>query len=153
MALTHGILCFSKTWDNPVLWSHYADRHRGIALGFDINSDMVQAVTYKKKRPPFRSADESSIHTLLYTKHRDWRYEKEVRVYAPLEERDVATGLYFSEFNEHMVLREIITGPLCASTKQEIDAALRDEDVAIIKGRLAFTSFNVVTNQRGFRRT
>jgi hypothetical protein len=152
MALTHGILCFSKTWDNPVLWSHYADRHRGIALGFDINPEMVKAVDYKKRRPPFRGADESSIHTLLYTKHRDWHYEKELRVYLPLEEPDVGTGLYFSKFSEHMVLREIITGPLCASTKQEIEAVLGDEGVAITKGRLAFTSFNVVTNQRGFRR-
>ena len=153
MAHNYGILCFSRSWDNPVLWSHYADRHRGMALGFDINSDMAKAVTYDEKRPSFRRADAASIHTLLYTKHCDWHYEEEVRVYAPLEECDAATGLYFSNFNEHIVLREVITGPLCATTKHEIEAALRDEHVAITKGRLAFNSFKVVTNQRGFRRS
>jgi Protein of unknown function (DUF2971) len=95
----YSVLCFSKTWDNPVLWSHYADRHRGIALGFDINSDIVKEVTYTERRPPFRETDESTLHTLLYTKHRDWHYENEVRVYARLEERDVATALYFADFH------------------------------------------------------
>jgi hypothetical protein len=153
IARTYGVLCFSKTWDNPVLWSHYADRHRGIALGFDINSDIVKEVTCTRSRPPIGRADEPTLHTLLYTKHYDWQYEQEVRVYARLEERDAATDLYFGGFNEHMVLREIITGPLCATTKHEIEAALCDEHVAITKGRLAFNTFNVVTNKRGFRRT
>ncbi|NDP48093.1 MAG: DUF2971 domain-containing protein [Sulfuriferula multivorans] len=33
---TKGLLCFSESWHNPVLWSHYADKHRGVCLGFDI---------------------------------------------------------------------------------------------------------------------
>jgi hypothetical protein len=112
IAAAYGVLCFSKTWDNPVLWSHYADRHRGMALGFDVDSDMVREVTYAERRPRFNRVDELTLHKLLYTKQRDWQYEKEVRVYARLEERDEATGLYFADFNVHMVLREVITGPL-----------------------------------------
>jgi hypothetical protein len=42
----YGVLCFSKHWHNPVLWSHYADKHRGICLGFDIDSQCVRPVTY-----------------------------------------------------------------------------------------------------------
>jgi hypothetical protein len=34
---TYGIVCFSEEWKDPVLWSHYADKHRGVALGFDIS--------------------------------------------------------------------------------------------------------------------
>jgi hypothetical protein len=29
---THGVLCFSRSWKNPVLWGHYADKLRGVAL-------------------------------------------------------------------------------------------------------------------------
>ena len=29
MADRYGIICFSETWDSPVLWAHYADKHRG----------------------------------------------------------------------------------------------------------------------------
>src|SRR5262245_27709943 len=32
----NGVLCWSADWREPVLWSHYADRHRGICLGFDL---------------------------------------------------------------------------------------------------------------------
>jgi len=39
MARQYGLLCFSRGWHNPVLWSHYADRHRGIALGFDVEKE------------------------------------------------------------------------------------------------------------------
>jgi hypothetical protein len=32
-----GVLCFSRSWRNPVLWSHYGDKHRGICLGFPLD--------------------------------------------------------------------------------------------------------------------
>src|ERR1700733_7795266 len=31
-----GVLCFSRSWQNALLWSHYGDKHRGICLGIDI---------------------------------------------------------------------------------------------------------------------
>ena len=30
-----GLLCFNADWTNPVLWSHYCAKHRGICLGVD----------------------------------------------------------------------------------------------------------------------
>ena len=33
---TTAILCFSRNWDNLLLWSHYGDSHKGICMGFDI---------------------------------------------------------------------------------------------------------------------
>ena len=47
---TRGILCFSKSWKNPVQWTHYADRHRGVCLGFDIPDELLCAVSYSQKR-------------------------------------------------------------------------------------------------------
>ena len=35
---SQGLLCFSKTWRNPVLWGHYADSHRGLCLGFSVRA-------------------------------------------------------------------------------------------------------------------
>lgn len=45
-----GLLCFSMTWRNPLLWSHYADRHRGVALEFEIEDDFVVPVQYSLSR-------------------------------------------------------------------------------------------------------
>ena len=50
IADTLGIICFSKDWHNPVQWSHYADRHRGFCMGFDIPDELLNHVQYKAKR-------------------------------------------------------------------------------------------------------
>jgi len=34
LARYSGILCFSSKWSNPVQWSHYGDRHKGLCLVF-----------------------------------------------------------------------------------------------------------------------
>jgi len=31
-----GLLCFSRNWDNLLLWSHYGASRTGICCGFDI---------------------------------------------------------------------------------------------------------------------
>jgi hypothetical protein len=41
-----GMLCFSRHWESPVLWSHYADGHKGVCLGFDVAEDVLDDVTY-----------------------------------------------------------------------------------------------------------
>jgi hypothetical protein len=41
-----GLLCFCKHWHNPLMWAHYADRHRGICLGFEIAEDRQGEVRY-----------------------------------------------------------------------------------------------------------
>ena len=45
-----GLLCFSKSWRNPVQWSHYADKHRGICMGFEVPDAKVSPVKYIAKR-------------------------------------------------------------------------------------------------------
>lgn len=47
----YGMICFSEHWHNPVLWSHYADKHRGICLGFDIDIQGARRVNYQARRP------------------------------------------------------------------------------------------------------
>jgi len=32
----YGLICFCEKWNNPVLWAHYGDKHRGIGFGFDV---------------------------------------------------------------------------------------------------------------------
>lgn len=35
----HGPLCFSGAWKNPVLWGHYAEKHKGLSLGFEMAAE------------------------------------------------------------------------------------------------------------------
>jgi hypothetical protein len=151
MAQKFGLLCFSLDWHNPLLWSHYADRHRGLALGFDVDEQILKPVSYTKNRPVLKKIDIEVANELLFTKYVDWNYEREARIYTSLEDRDPETRLYFGNFGEQLVLREVIAGPLCAVTKQELrDATGSTTKVRFTRARLAFRTFRVVTDQRGF---
>ncbi len=155
LARMFGMVSFSLSWQNPLLWSHYADRHRGIALGFDINPDKLKTVRYVAERPILKEVNELFVDHLLYTKYLDWKYEQEVRVFTSLEETDAATGLYFSPFSDDCVLKEVIVGPLSGVTKSDLREVLGAgfDQVELTKGRLAFNSFNIVRNKRGFKST
>ena len=32
-----GMICMTDNWRSPVMWAHYADKHRGLCLGFDVS--------------------------------------------------------------------------------------------------------------------
>jgi uncharacterized protein (TIGR03067 family) len=48
-----GIICFSDTVEEPVLWSHYADHHRGMAFEVDqpIEPERLVKMGYSNERP------------------------------------------------------------------------------------------------------
>jgi hypothetical protein len=157
MGAQYGMLCFSKTWRNPVQWSHYADRHRGLALGFEVPDGHAIDVMYKEHRSKEEigellfsdSADrrEEMMQRFLSTKYAHWSYEKEMRIYTTLEEKDVSTGLYFQYFSESLKLSEVIVGAESEVTRSQIREVLGDlaSEVSLRNARLAFTSYRVVT--------
>jgi hypothetical protein len=151
MAQSYGVLCFSLSWHNPSLWSHYAEKHHGIAPWFDLSSNVLKEVGYVKRRPALKEINIEVARSLLYTKYIDWKYEQETRVFTRLEERD-ESGLYFADFSDQIVLRDVIVGTLSRVTPQDLHDALgRKSGVKFTKGRLAFNSFRVVTDHLGFR--
>ena len=123
VAKKFGVVCFSRRWSNPVLWSHYAEKHRGICLGFDMPDSLPLEMSYTAKRLPTdvteALTDETRgmeiVQTLLTTKFEGWRYEDEVRavVNLNLKSPDPENGLFFANFDTDLVLKEIILGTRC----------------------------------------
>lgn len=81
-----GITCFSKSYMKTLMWSHYAEKHSGICLGFrfseHIGNDLVQlAVRYTSEIKPVKYIRDSTfgIFNWLFTKSNVWNYEEEVR--------------------------------------------------------------------------
>lgn len=144
----HGLLCFAKNWNSPVLWSHYADNHRGICLGFDISDDLPTQVSYVNSRFNWPSAvDESFVKQLLFTKFSHWSYEDEYRVYTSLEECE--NDLYYADFSEVLALKQVIVGARSVITRSQLSDALGSfsDGVEVFKARAAFKSFRVVRNK------
>jgi hypothetical protein len=152
-----GLVCFSETRRNPVQWSHYADRHRGICLGFDVAASAgMRKVRYVERRiapniPAMQSespAATAHMLDLLTLKFKHWEYEQEHRLFVQLEEQDADTGHYFFDFGEAgpVKLREVIVGVSSAVSPEQIADALGDlqPKVKSCKARLASQAFEVV---------
>ena len=153
-----GLLSFSANWTNPVLWSHYAARHKGICLGFDLKRTTVQDVEYNDERlreelPDHKNPDTipEGIKDRLYrTKSGDWKYEQEIRVFVDLKKATTEGALHFWPFDENMRLAEVILGPRCDQKLKTIDklVAATNPNAVVFKARLAFRSFRVVLDGR-----
>ena len=156
LAKSRGLLCFSKNWSNPVQWAHYADKHKGLCLGFDVPEEYLVPVTYSSKRLSQEAEkimdggeiDEALMLRLLTTKYYHWQYEKELRRFVPLEEKD-KNGFYFADFSEDLMLKQVIVGSLSDISRAEVTEALGSlmNKVEVFKARPAFKSFRVVRNK------
>ena len=50
MCANRGVICFSRGWHNPLLWSHYAEKHHGVCFGFELPDVNITSVLYDPKR-------------------------------------------------------------------------------------------------------
>ena len=100
-----GVLSLSKSNNHIILWSQYADGHKGICLKFktyiyrnkpyfafeeshfkdnDSNGTYIlpiNKVNYDNLLPePIKLGNNGEFDRFLLTKHRDWYYQEEVRI-------------------------------------------------------------------------
>ncbi len=114
-----GLLCFSPSWEEQLLWAHYADGHKGIALGFKIPKDGILKLTYTPNniRTQFDLTDEPEENekkflSLAKVKYKEWLYEKEHRILVRLENCivDKKNELFFIPFSKSLKLKVIVLG-------------------------------------------
>lgn len=90
------ICSLSSEYDNFLMWSHYANEHKGICIAYDIskikeyNKTILKKVIYTKKiqiHKPYNHIfenpilnEEKNFISLFYLKHKNWKYEKEYRI-------------------------------------------------------------------------
>lgn len=153
IAEKEGLVCFSQSWRNPLLWSHYADSHRGVALGFDVPRELLVPVRYIQGMPKVKFLDEktkqatidSTLDQLRYTKFSDWRYEDEVRQFFRLDTLTSESNLHFVQFSNDLVLREVILGPRCEVPLESIGRLVEGFPgrVYVTRARIAYSKFGV----------
>jgi hypothetical protein len=157
MSQDRGILCFSRAWTNPVQWSHYADRHRGVCLGFEVRPGLSLTVEYKSSRLDREARrllagpiTRETMRSVLCTKYSHWRYEQEERIFVSLEDKSKdSQGRYFERFSSDLALVSVIVGARSKISRDDINLALGSisRQVVVFKARLAFRSFRVVRNK------
>ncbi len=103
------ILCLTSSYNNKLMWSHYADSHRGICVTLEVPDELIYPVHYTRERV----YDDTDVDTLLkqknkravkknleksynmvkekklgYIKDSTWVYENEYRVVFYNDERE-----------------------------------------------------------------
>jgi hypothetical protein len=101
-----SVFCLSRKGNSIPMFSHYADDHKGIAIEFEFSDLEVPAgieylkagkvitqdncvvfddVIYSESFPELNSHrlinSEEIVTNLIFTKHIDWKYEKEFRIF------------------------------------------------------------------------
>lgn len=90
------ISCFSRTPNEPLMWSHYADKHYGVCYCFDEDELMFYDgfashfgdIIYSSHLPEIYFKEDNNteehwnreLHRVLMTKSLSWVYEKEYRI-------------------------------------------------------------------------
>jgi hypothetical protein len=157
-----GLVCFSDDWRNPLTWAHYSDGQEGMCLGFEIPdidpSDLeneVMRVAYKRDLLQFPADFDKLpekgrfkiIRTILSTKFKDWQYEREIRWWVQLQNKE--SGLQFLDFSEKLRLVEAIVGARCKLDKNSILKALGPlaNQVKVAKACASFSSFQMAQDE------
>ena len=139
------------------MWSHYADKHRGMCLGFDVPQTLAEKVFYKEERVIIKNieqleqgrdlfADENLINRLRRTKYKGWEYEDEYRAFVSLEEIIREGEFHFHPFGDNLRLIEVILGARCTLSLDAVQQLTRTQhpDAVVIKARTARQHYRVV---------
>lgn len=138
-----AVLSLTEAPDHLLMWSHYADQHRGFVLEFDARHGFfdqrqadddefhhVRKVQYSEYRPSTTIEFFLSPRTLL-TKSVEWKYEQEWRMLVDLARfahRPVSSG--GQEIHLVSLPPECITGVILGSRMPEETRARIDDLVA-----------------------
>ena len=145
-----GILSFSATVIDPVIWSHYADAHRGMALGYDFGArgaklfevvydDLRAVLDYQEVEKcrienPEKGQFIESIVTQGFTKKaQSWNYEKEYRIFVNLYHCQMNGQHYFVS---GMRPKKVVLGVKCRITESDVLRMVRHHPPVITRAKM-----------------
>ena len=163
----YGVICFSEQYHDPVLWSHYAGSHRGVALVFEIPDDYAIPIDYQPERFKLDvdailkrgGFDESDLSKLISTKFSSWHYENEIRMTCRLNDHfcqidSKGKKVYFESLSlesfglDPLKLIGLIRGIRCDLTPMDIAGELLAADMLSVQDtQLDLSSFRIISDK------
>ena len=153
------IFSLTETWDDLLMWAHYAVSHTGVVVGFDVTPGcfdpdsvytgrQLSKVRYSTHRPSYLILADVDVDEVLLTKSIEWAHEKEWRMFdSPRNAHGPATlpNCYPFRFQPNAV-REVVVGARgSAGSCDCIAAVLRAEHYRHVE------LFRCVIDERQFR--
>ena len=151
----YGFISFSSQMTNNVLWSHYADKFKGIAIEFEVVDDTkVFPVRYQSMRYRItdnelsKRADRNQLEQFIAQKDLIWAYESEWRVLVDLDSCRIGNippqgNIYLSRIDSALRFSGIVLGPECSVKFTHLLTELeKHKDSDIIIRRLDWDSIS-----------
>lgn len=152
------ILCCSHREDSILMWSHYAEKHRGIVVEFEADemiegtrlSDYALDVRYRTMPPSVQALHddipsfERDLNRMVATKALEWSYEEEVRLIITVDDAWDRTASVDRAFNPSCIKRVIVGCNLAMNSDefQYVDQLADQADYKHVKFQRAFLDFH-----------
>ncbi|MGM0582937.1 MAG: DUF2971 domain-containing protein [Bacteroidota bacterium] len=156
---THiGIISFSMVFDNVLMWSHYADFHKGYCIGYntEVLKDELGAtnggkVKYSNDYPSIDPSKEIDLLTSwiqVNYKAECWSYEEEFRITKLFKNKNLSRVVKLT----NAAFEEIILGThISKSNKDEIMKLAKEKDIQkIYQMKMKPKSFNLYREELNY---
>lgn len=158
---TIGICCLSKEADSILMWSHYANHHKGVVVEFDTFQEkytkldnvektlLAYSIVYQDQMPKISTRNGqdgfSAVQSSILTKSLSWKYENEVRVLS----MHLGPGIHSFD---HSLISRIIAGvkmPSCdyldlVERVNKINSA-KGLSIQVLKAKMSKNNYEVIT--------
>lgn len=156
------ISCFSKKNNEILMWSHYADGHKGICFEFEFenNRDFFEVI-YNRKRKKIdlkellyrifymmnlneQTPDKALIKLLSFpfiVKSKDWNYEEEIRCIKSVDEglEELSRGKYLCSL-EGKIARIYLGCNVSKENEDVIRAICKEKGIEVLKTNISETA-------------
>ncbi|MCA9012022.1 MAG: DUF2971 domain-containing protein, partial [Planctomycetaceae bacterium] len=145
LAASNGVACFSELPKHLLIWSHYADSHRGFCLEFATNYPPFDGhlfrVSYEAKMPTVSPSERDfgdifELRRFLLTKAREWRYEKEWRIVSELSDTTI-------DYPPAALKRIFVGAKATTRTMNTLRRSVEGRPVEIVKLKLSDNRFRL----------
>ncbi|APZ96160.1 DUF2971 domain-containing protein [Fuerstiella marisgermanici] len=140
-----GVTCFSELPKNLLMWSHYADSHKGFCLEYSTEyspfRQLLCQVSYEIKMPTVAPSvrefgDLFELKKFLLIKAREWRYEKEWRIASSLSNAPL-------DYPPEALKRILIGAKATTRTVNALRRSVEGRPVSIVRLKLSDNRFRL----------
>lgn len=141
-----GVTCFSELSKHLLMWSHYADSHKGFCLEFSSEfppfCNQLHRVAYENAMPTISPSerefgDVADMRRFLLIKARVWSYEREWRIVSDSSRTTI-------EYPRKSLKRILVGAKATTRTFNALKRAVDTRRIEIVRLKLANDRFRLV---------
>jgi hypothetical protein len=151
----YKICALSTTYQSYLLWTHYANGFKGIAIEIEIDKKDIHKIDYTVKLPDLENLekiytdDDELVRAILNTKHKVFDYEKEVRIlHKSKNEAKIPNECEYCKLKENAIKRILFFKNKVEPTKDCYDKlieTLKRKNIEVCNIDIDFRSKNIIT--------